>query len=88
LNNLISRIGPANRWFIGIIASFLAVNSYLLTQEVYLLPLLPLVAAILFAALISLDKLVYFILFCTPLSLTVEFSEFAALTLPTEPLLF
>lgn len=66
----------------------MAVNSYLLTQEFYLLPLLPLVAAILFAALISLDKLVYFILFCTPLSLTVEFSEFAALTLPTEPLLF
>lgn len=88
MNKLLSRISSANRWFIGIIAVFLAINSYLLTQEFYLLPILPLAALILFAALISLDKLVYFILFFTPLSLTVEFSEFAALTLPTEPLLF
>lgn len=76
------------RWFYGLIAAFIAANSYLLTQEFYLLPLLPLVVLILFSALISLDKLVYFILFFVPLSLTVEFNEYAALTLPTEPLLF
>ena len=60
----------------------------LLTQEFYLLPLIPLIAFILIAALVSLDRLVYFILFFTPFSITVEFNEFAALTLPTEPLLF
>jgi len=59
-----------------------------LTQEFYLLPLIPVVLLILFSALVSLDKLVYFILFFTPFSLTVEFNEYAALTLPTEPLLF
>lgn len=76
------------KWFYGIIAVFIALNSYLITQEFYLLPLLPIVVLILFSALVSLDKLVYFILFFVPLSLTVEFNEFAALTLPTEPLLF
>lgn len=75
-------------WFYGIVSAFIALNSWLLTQEFYLLPLIPVTILILFAALVSLDKLVYFILFFTPFSLTVEFNEFAALTLPTEPLLF
>lgn len=80
--------GGLAKWMYGVIAAFIAVNSYLLTQEFYLLPLLPVVVFIIFAAIVSIDKLVYFILFFTPFSLTVEFSEFAALTLPTEPLLF
>lgn len=75
-------------WFYALTGLFVAANSWLITREVYLLPLLPLIILILFAALVALDKLVYFIVFFTPLSLTVEFSEFAALTLPTEPLLF
>ncbi len=53
-----------------------------------MLPILPVFLLILFSVLVALDKLVYFILFFTPFSLTIEFSEFAALTLPTEPLLF
>ncbi|MEX1188138.1 MAG: O-antigen ligase family protein [Bacteroidia bacterium] len=88
MNKLLNRVGSANLWFIGIVAAFISLNSYLLTHEFYLLPILPVAVIILFSALISLDKLVYFILFFTPFSLTVEFSEFAALTLPTEPLLF
>lgn len=76
------------RWFYGLLAAFIALNSYFLTQEFYLLPLLPVAVLILFSALVSIDKLVYFILFFVPLSLTAEFSEYAALTLPTEPLLF
>jgi putative inorganic carbon (hco3(-)) transporter len=88
LNKLLNRIGPANYWFIGIIAVFISLNSFLIANEFYLLPILPVAILILFSALISIDKLVYFILFFTPFSLTVEFSEFAALTLPTEPLLF
>jgi len=67
---------------------FIALNCWLLTKEIFLLPILPVIVLILFSVLVALDKLVYFILFFTPFSLTVEFSEFAALTLPTEPLLF
>jgi putative inorganic carbon (HCO3(-)) transporter len=77
-----------SRWFIGVIAAFIVLNSWLITHEFFFFPFLPLAFLILFSALISLDKLVYFILFFTPLSLTFEFTEFAALTLPTEPLLF
>ena len=80
--------GTFNRWFYGVLAAFIAVNSWLISHEFYLLPILPLVILILFAATISIDKLVYFIVFFTPFSLTIEFNEFAALTLPTEPLLF
>jgi putative inorganic carbon (HCO3(-)) transporter len=52
------------------------------------LPIIPVFLLILFSVLVALDKLVYFILFFTPFSLTIEFSDYAALTLPTEPLLF
>ena len=77
-----------NNWFFGIVAAFVAINCWLLTEEFYFLPAIPLVLLIILSALMAIDKLVYFILFFTPLSLTVEFNEFAALTLPTEPLLF
>jgi len=89
LNEQLARLLPRpSAWFYGIVSAFIALNSWLLTQEFYLLPLIPVVLLILFSALVSLDKLVYFILFFTPFSLTVEFNEYAALTLPTEPLLF
>lgn len=88
MNKLIKRVSPSTIWFAGILTIFIGLNSFLLTKEFYLLPVLPLAVLILFSALIALDKLVYFILFFTPFSITVEFSEFAALTLPTEPLLF
>ena len=89
MNDRIARLLPRpSAWFYGIVSAFIALNSWLLTQEFFILPLIPVVVLILFAALVSIDKLVYFILFFTPFSLTVEFSEFAALTLPTEPLLF
>lgn len=89
MNEQLARLLPRpSAWFYGIVSAFIALNSWLLTQEVYLLPLIPVVLLILFSALVSLDKLVYFILFFTPFSLTVEFNEYAALTLPTEPLLF
>jgi O-antigen ligase len=68
--------------------AFIALNSYFLSLEIFVLPILPVFLLILFSVLVALDKLVYFILFFTPFSLTIEFSEFAALTLPTEPLLF
>ncbi len=89
MNEQLARLLPRpSAWFYGIVSAFIALNSWLLTQEFYLLPLIPVVLLILFSALVSLDKLVYFILFFTPFSLTVEFNEYAALTLPTEPLLF
>ena len=88
MNKLLNKIGKGSLWFYGVIALFIGLNSILIADEFYLLPILPVALLILFAALVSIDKLVYFILFFIPFSLTIEFSEFAALTLPTEPLLF
>lgn len=90
LSNRLTRLlefRPASSFY-WIVFCFIALNSWLLTKEIFLLPLVPLIVLILFSALVALDKLVYFILFFTPFSLTVEFSEFAALALPTDPLLF
>lgn len=75
-------------WFFSILGLFVIANAYLITIEFYLLPLLPLLILLIYAALASIDKLIYFIAFFTPFSVVVEFSDFAALTLPTEPLIF
>jgi putative inorganic carbon (hco3(-)) transporter len=77
-----------NRWYFLITGLFIAINSILIGLEIFYLPMLPVLVLIILSALVSLDKLVYFIVFFTPLSLTIEFSEFAALSLPSEPLLF
>lgn len=77
-----------NRWFILICGLFIALNSALISLEIFYFPALPLLVLIVLAALVALDKLVYFIAFCVPFSLTLEFSEFAALSVPSDPLLF
>jgi len=76
------------KWFYAILLAFIAINSVLIANEIFLLPLLPAIILIFLFAFIALDKLVFFIVFFTPLSLTIEFSNFAALNLPTEPLIF
>ncbi len=78
----------SDRWFFLISGLFIALNSALISAEFFYLPAIPLFLLILISALVALDKLVYFIVFFVPLSLTIEFSEFAALSLPSEPLLF
>lgn len=83
LNNI-----KTNKWFFGINLLFIAINCYLLTKGFIFFALTSLAVAIIFAALFALDKLVYFIVLTTPLSLTMEFSNFAALSIPGEPLLF
>ena len=90
IQQFIKRIdtGKSNNWYWGFLLLFILINSYLTAQEIYYFPVLPLFVLILFSALVALDKLIFFILFFIPFSLTLEFSEFAALTVPTEPLLF
>lgn len=76
------------RWFYAINLLFIVINCYLISEGIFFFPILSIVLFVAFAAFFSLDKLVYFIVFFTPLSITYEFSDFAALSLPTEPLLF
>lgn len=69
---------------------FIAVNSVLIANEFYYLAIIPFVLVIIFMAFFNLDKLMWFVVFSTPLSLNIE--ELAiggiGMYLPTEPLMF
>ncbi len=69
---------------------FIVVNSVLIANEFYYLAIIPFVLVIIFMAFFNLDKLMWFVVFSTPLSLNIE--EFAVggigMYLPTEPLMF
>lgn len=70
---------------------FIALNGYFIAIENYYFTLFPIVLLILFFAIFALDKLIYLIVFLSPLS--VPLKEIAPdigfdMFLPTEPLLF
>jgi len=69
---------------------FIALNSYLVVKEFYYLALLPCILALVFMAFFRLDKLMWFIVFSTPLSINLEELEIGGIGMyvPTEPLMF
>ena len=70
-------------------ALFIALNTFLIVQELYWATLIPIGIMIIFLYMFSLDKLLFLIVFCTPIA--INFSDFEAglgVSLPTEPLLF
>lgn len=69
---------------------FIALNSVLIVNEFYYLALLPFALALVFMTFFHLDKLLWFIVFTTPLSLNLEELELGGIGmyLPTEPLMF
>ena len=82
-----------NKTFIVYVSAFIfvIVNALFIIKENYFFNLFPLVLLIVFMALFSLEKLLYLIIFLTPLSISV--SEFYPqvtndVSLPVEPLLF
>lgn len=79
-----------NKWvyIIGILFSVL--NAYLFYKDFYFLSLLPFALIIIYGAFFSLDKLLLFTVFCTPLSLNLEQLDVGGIGayLPTEPILF
>ncbi len=70
--------------------AFIMANSALIALEQYWFSLIPFAFAILMLAFVAADKLMWFIVFTTPLSLNLEELEFGGIGmfLPTEPLLF
>jgi O-antigen ligase len=68
---------------------FALLNAILIAFEFYYAPLLPALIAVVLLALFSLDKLVFLIVFLTPLSINLtDIGLGVGLTLPTDPLLF
>ena len=69
---------------------FIMANSALIASEQYWFSIVPFALLILMLAFVATDKLMWFIVFTTPLSLNLEELEFGGIGmfLPTEPLLF
>ncbi len=69
--------------------AFLSVNAIFIYNEIYWFNLLPLALVVIAFAFLSLEKLLLFIVFFTPLSVNLEQLEFGlGMALPTEPLMF
>jgi putative inorganic carbon (HCO3(-)) transporter len=87
LNNFLAN--KANRWVIGAGLFMALLNVLIIVSQVYWLLLLPLALLILALVFLALDKVLYFIIFSTPLSIFYLNPDLhVGFTLPTEPLLF
>ena len=77
-------------WVYSLTAMFLVVNFYLVLQkDVYWLFLLPLVFIVFYFYLVSLDNVLLFITFLTPLAVNISDLEMGlGVSLPTEPMMF
>ena len=77
------------KWVYGLSALFIALNALFIVKEFYWLSLLPVIIIIILLALVSLDKLMFLIVFLTPFSIQLEELDFdIGVALPTEPLMF
>lgn len=77
-------------WVYAITALFLIINFYLvLEKDFYWFFLLPIVLIVFYFYLVSLDKIILFITFLTPLAVNISDLEMGlGISLPTEPLMF
>lgn len=76
-------------WVYVISAIFIALNIFLIIKEFYWFSLLPVALIILLLFFFALDKVLYLIIFCTPLAINLmDYNDKISLSLPTEPLLF
>ncbi len=79
--------------FYALLAAFLATNTYVLVYKrnlFYLFQLLPILILVIYTTIYHIDKLVYFMVFATPLAVTLKnlgVTESIDLSLPTEPLM-
>ncbi len=76
-------------WILITCVFFVLVNSLLVAQEIYWFNLAPVVLLVVWAMLTSVDRLLIFIAFVTPLSINLEELEIGGIgvSLPTEPML-
>jgi O-antigen ligase len=77
-------------WFYFLSLAFVIINSIAIYKDFYFLSALPLVILILALGIIALDKLLLFIVFATPLSISLRelgLNLGVDIYLPTEPLL-
>ena len=78
------------RWIWLLLILYIAANSVFIYFEQFWFNLIPAVVILTLTALVSFEKIFWFIIFCTPLSLNLENLELGGIGMfiPTEPLLF
>jgi len=78
-----------SNWIALTCTLFVLVNAVLVAKEIYWFNLLPVVLLVVWAMVTSVDRLLLFIAFATPLSINLEELEIGGIgvALPTEPLL-
>ncbi len=78
-----------NNWIAAVCALFIVANSVAIAQEFYWLNVIPAVLVVVWAMIASLDRLLLFIAFATPLSINLEQLDLGGIgiALPTEPLM-
>jgi len=75
-------------WVYVISAIFIALNIFFIAREFYWFSLVPVALIILLLFFFALDKVIYLIVFCTPLAINImNVDDRISLSLPTEPLL-
>jgi len=68
---------------------FIALNCFFIAREHYWVAIVPAIVAVVVTAFLALDKLMLFIVFCTPLSINLQQLEGGVgVALPTEPIMF
>jgi len=68
---------------------FILLNAFYISREQYWFMLAPVVLLVILTSFLALDVVMLVIVFCTPLSVLLQQSDFGvAISLPTEPLLF
>ncbi len=80
-----------NLWIYLISFTFIAINTFCITQEFFWFNVIPLIFLVVFFSVFSLKNFLFFIVFITPLSIPLK--EYIPnldfdMALPTEPLLF
>lgn len=75
-------------WVYGLTLLFILANSVALFYDFYWLMLVPVALLIVYYSLYSLDKVLFFVAFATPLAINFQKLDFGlGLSVPTEPLL-
>ncbi len=77
------------KWLYAISISFILINAISTYLEFYYFNLFPAALLIILIALFSLDKLILFVVFLTPLAINLQDLDGGlGLSLPTEPIIF
>lgn len=77
------------RWLYGFIALYMGIAITGLVTEFFWILLLPAALLIIYAAFYKIDKLFFFVAFCTPLAINLSKTDLGiGVSLPTEPIIF